>query len=466
MTGRDVTRHIIKPFIFKPKPSNTTRVSLMNLVHPFARIVSIMMFCATAVAEDWPSWMGAQRDNVWRESGILEKFPEGGPEILWRTPVAGGYSGPAVAGGRVYVTDYVTSDDVKVANFNRQTFTGTERVLCLDQVTGKVIWQHEYPVTYGISYPAGPRCTPIVNDGKVYTLGAEGDLYCFSEADGSIIWSKNFPTEYSTKTALWGYASHPLVDGDQLICIAGGEGSHVVSLDKNTGAERWRSLTSTEQGYSPPMIFEFGGVRQLIIFYPNALASIDPDSGKPFWSIDYQATNGSAIMTPLVAGDLIYAAGYSNKNLLARLTADPIGAEVIWQDEVKTAISPVNAQPFLRDGVLYGFDQSGYLYAAELETGKRLWQSTEVFDGGRPGGTATAFMVNQGDRTWMFTELGDLVIAKLSPEGYTEIDRAHVIEPSNVAFGRRVVWSAPAWADKTVFLRNDDECIAVKLSGN
>src|SRR5688500_3211063 len=111
-------------------------------------------------ADNWPHWMGPGHDNIWREEGVLERFPAGGPKILWRTPVAGGYAGPAVADGRVFLMDLVTSDNVKIDNFERKASTGAERVLCLDEATGEILWKHEYPVEYKISYPAGPRCTP------------------------------------------------------------------------------------------------------------------------------------------------------------------------------------------------------------------------------------------------------------------------------------------------------------------
>ncbi len=415
-------------------------------------------------ADDWPQWMGPERDNVWRETDLIEKFPNGGPRVLWRTPIAGGYAGPAVADGRVYLTDYMTSENVTVENFDRKTFSGTERVLCLDESTGRELWKHEYPVTYGISYPAGPRCTPNVSDGKVYTLGAEGHLFCFDCEQGSVIWSRNLPSEYQTKTALWGYAGHPLIDGDKLLCVVGGQGSHVVAFDKRTGGELWRALTSKDQGYSPPKIIQAAGVRQLILLYPQGISSIDPETGDEYWNLDYEATNGSVIMTPIHAENLLYAAGYSNKNLLIELASDQPSAKVLWRDEPRAAISPVNVQPFLDNGFLYGFDQSGTLLGVELRTGRRVWESNAPLSSKRPLRTGTAFIVKQDKRFWLFNELGELIIAKLTPEGYNEIDRAKVIEPTSVAFGRKVVWSAPAWANKKVFLRNDNECICVDLA--
>ena len=152
--------------------------------------------CVSVSADDWPQWMGPERDNVWRENGLIKQFPDGGPDVLWRTPVAGGYAGPAVANGRIFVTDYVTSDNVKVSNFDRKEFTGTERIICLQEATGKVLWTHEYPVKYSISYPAGPRCTPCIDMERVYTLGADGNLICFDVRSGDVIWSKDLKKEY------------------------------------------------------------------------------------------------------------------------------------------------------------------------------------------------------------------------------------------------------------------------------
>lgn len=417
-------------------------------------------------ADDWPQWMGPRRDNVWREEGILERFPADGPRVLWRTPVAGGYAGPAVAGGRVYVTDYVTRENVKVDNFDRQEFTGTERVLCLEEASGKLLWKHEYPVKYAISYPAGPRCTPNVQDGKVYTLGAEGNLFCFHAGTGEVVWAHDLPREYQTRAALWGYAAHPLIDGRQLLCLVGGEGSHIVAFDKDTGQELWRALTSKEQGYSPPTIIEAGGTRQLILLRPDAVTGVNPANGDVYWTVPYDASNGSIIMSPVRRGNLLYVGGYSDKNLLLELASDRPDAKVLWRDLSRKALSPVNVQPFLDGDTLYGFDQSGWLYGVELATGERLWQSAAPFgpDVRRAPATGTAFIVQQGDRYWMFNELGELLIVRLSPTGYEELDRAKVIEPSNLAFGRDVVWCPPAFANRRAYIRNDHELICVDLA--
>jgi len=422
----------------------------------------IFSFSVNAFSDDWPQWMGPQRDNVWRETGIIEKFPDGGPKVLWRTPIAGGYAGAAVAGGKVFITDYVTADNVKIDNFERKEFTGIERVLCLDEATGKELWKHEYPVKYTVSYPAGPRCTPNVEGNRVWTLGTEGDLFCFDVESGKIIWSVDLKKEYSTKTALWGYSAHPLIDGNQLLTLAGGAGSHIVSLDKNTGKELWRSNTAPEQGYSPPTIIKAGGVRQLILLKPDALSSVDPETGREYWSTKYEANNGSVIMSPAVIGDHLYVGGFSNRNLLVQLDQSKPAAKEVWRDR-NGMISPVNVQPFVIDDVLYGFDQKGVLRAIRLPEGKALWESSKVI-GKRPAGSETAFLVRHEDHFWMFNELGELLIAKLTPEGYEEIDRAKVIDQTNTAFGREVVWSMPAFANRHAYIRNDKEIICVDLA--
>ncbi|MBA4104673.1 MAG: pyrrolo-quinoline quinone [Pirellula sp.] len=424
---------------------------------------TLASLASPAVADQWPQWMGPKRDNIWREEGIIKEFPEGGPKILWRAPVAGGYAGPAVVDGSVYVMDYVTSDDVKIANFERKPSSGTERILCLDEATGKEKWKVEYPVAYDISYPAGPRCTPTVAGGKVYCLGAVGDLHCLDVTTGEILWKKNFLKDYNTKSALWGYSSHPLVDGDNLICVVGGEGTHAVAFDKNTGEQKWAALTAPEQGYSPPTIIEAGGVRQLLLLAPNAVTSVDPATGKEYWSVPYTATNGSIIMSPVVDGDLLYVGGYSNQSLLLKLAKDKPAAEIVWANKGQEAISPINVQPYTENGILYGFDQKGTLRAVELAAGKRLWETSEPVSE-RPANSGTAFIVRHGDIRWMFNDSGDLVIAKITPEGFEELDRAHVIEPTNDAFNRRVVWCAPAFANKRAYIRNDEECICIDLA--
>ncbi len=187
--------------------------------------------CANALADDWPQWQGPQRDGVWRETGLLSSFPAAGLKVLWRAAVAGGYSGPAVSGGHVYVPDFVPAPEThRPSNpFKRITQAGQERLQCLDQLSGKLLWTDVHDVAYGMSYSAGPRATPTVDGDRVYTLGGEGDLRCIDSNSGKLVWSRGLSDE-THPTPMWGFASAPLVDGDSLICVGGGS-------DPTRGAE-------------------------------------------------------------------------------------------------------------------------------------------------------------------------------------------------------------------------------------
>src|SRR5262245_15382272 len=153
-------------------------------------VVSLTLLAVSARSDDWPQWLGPQRDGVWRETGIVKKLPKDGLPVLWRKPVAQGYAGPAVANGRVFVTDWVRDKDAKppASAFARARLAGVERVHCLDEKTGEVVWTHKYDCPYGVSYPGGPRCTPLVSANRVYTLGTMGDLFCLDVEKGTVIW--------------------------------------------------------------------------------------------------------------------------------------------------------------------------------------------------------------------------------------------------------------------------------------
>jgi outer membrane protein assembly factor BamB len=264
----------------------------------------ITLAATLASAADWPQWMGPNRDDVWAETGVVERFPAGGLKFLWRKSVSGGFAGPAVAGGKVYVTDYVkAAGDAKPAPTKRNSLQGKERVLCLDARTGNELWKHEYDCDYKISYPAGPRCTPTVDHGKVFTLGAMGDLFCLDAAKGSVIWSNILPKTYNAPLPLWGYAGHPLVYKNLFICMASGENSAVVALDKNTGKEVWKALNTPEIGYSPPTLIEAGGVTQLLIFHGKSINSLNPGTGRLYWSEPLATAYAMAIMAPRKGGD-------------------------------------------------------------------------------------------------------------------------------------------------------------------
>ncbi len=420
-------------------------------------------------AADWPQWMGPNRDDDWTETGILEKFPESGLEFPWRKPINGGFAGPAVASGRVYVTDYLrSSGDDKPVPTRRNDLQGKERVLCLDAKTGDEIWKYEYDCNYTISYPAGPRCTPTVEGDRVYTLGAMGDLVCLDAETGSVIWSKNLPQTYNAPLPLWGYAGHPLVYKTLLICMAGGENSAVVALDKETGEDVWKALSTPEIGYSPPSLIEAGGVTQLLIFHGKSINSLNPETGSLYWSEPLATSFSMAIMAPRKAGDFLFAGGHNGRSLGLKLDPSKPAATKVWQGSRTTGLAPVSGTPFVEDGIAYGIDGNGIFRAMRVATGERLWGTSRPVngqDGERRGANEGAtFVTRNGNRFFIFGENGDLVIARLSPERYEEVSRTKLLDPVGVGLGRSVVWSHPAYADKCVFARNDQEIVCVSLA--
>ncbi|MER3415570.1 MAG: pyrrolo-quinoline quinone [Gemmataceae bacterium] len=436
-------------------------------------IVLATLAAGTVRGDDWPQWLGPQRDGVWREEGIVERFAAGGPKVLWRTALGGGYAGPAVAAGRVVVMDRQLPTGVKnPANpFDRGAVPGSERVVCLDAATGKVLWVHTYECPYRISYPAGPRTTPVIADGRVYTLGAMGHLLCLDLNTGRVIWARDFVKDYRVEVPLWGWSAHPLLDGDRLICLVGGEGSTVVAFDKNTGQERWRALSSREPGYCPPVIYTFGGKRQLIVWHPESVNALDPETGRVYWSYPFPAAGkpvraGLTIPMPRQSGELLFMTSFYNGPLLLRVGAD--GVREMWrgtsESEIRTdKLHAIMCTPFIKDGYIYGVCSYGQLRCLRLDTGERIWETFQA-TGGQRARWANAFLVAHRDRFFLFNEKGDLLIAQLTPEGYRELDRAHVLEPTNVAMGRDVVWSHPAYAYRCVFARNDREIVCAVLS--
>jgi outer membrane protein assembly factor BamB len=427
-------------------------------------------------ADDWPQWLGPQRDGIWREKGILEKFPASGPKILWRTPIGGGYAGPAIADGKVYVNDRVLGDGIKNPNnpFDKNPLKGQERLLCLDAASGKQLWEHTYDCTYRISYPAGPRTTPSVVDGKVYSIGAMGDLHCVNAADGSLVWKKNFVKDYEAKVPLWGFAGSPLVDGDKVICLVGGKDAVAVAFDRKTGAEVWKSLSleKGDPGYCPPMIFQLVGRRQLLIWTAEGVNGLDPETGKAIWSYDWPIQAGMSIPTPRQDGDRIFlTAFYAGSVLLEAIKEKPFIKEV-WklkgrseQPKDTKALHSVMPAPFLRDGFVYGVCSYGELRCLKLADGSRIWSDQRATGYTKPVRWANAFLIPNEDRFFLFNERGDLVIAHLTPKGYEEIDRGHVIDPTGpIGPDRKVVWVHPAFANKVMYVRNDREILAVDLA--
>lgn len=426
----------------------------------------------TVFADDWPQWLGPDRDGTWAETGIVDSFPEGGPEILWRAPAGHGYSSPAVVDGKIYLSDYLIEEG-EIANNpgGRNRLEGEERIRCLDAETGEHIWSHSWDQPYFLSYPGGPRSTPTVADGKVYVLGAEGRFVCLDAETGEVVWEQDWKEKFGIDSPIWGFSMHPLVVGDTLYALVGGEGSVAVAFDKDTGEIEWQALSASEPGYCPPTLIEHSGVEQLLIWHPQALSSLNPEDGSVYWSLPLKPNFGMSIMAPRKSGDLLFASGIGRVGALMRLDDEEPGAEFVWKATPREALFAANVTPMIVDGVIYGCDiDTSTMTAARLEDGERLWQTTlpvlgeENPERGGRHGTAFLTLHDESGLFYLFAETGDLIIAEMTPEAYTEIDRAKILEPTNEAFGRPVVWAAPAFAMRSAFLRNDKEIVRVNLA--
>ena len=409
----------------------------------------------TAVADDWPQWGGPQRDLVWRETEIVDQLPTS--DLLpraWSTPIGEGYGGPSVADGRVYVMDRLRDEQ-------------QERVLCLDAKTGDIIWHHDYEARYTISYPAGPRCTPVIDGDLVYVVGAVGHMFCLKTDDGSVVWQRNFVDDFSTRLPIWGMVASPLIDGNQVITLVGGkDNSLVVSFDKATGKELWRALQDPGVGYAPPVIFEFGGRRQLIMWHPEAVSSLDPETGETIWQVPYRVRAGLSIATPRKSGNRLFVASFYNGPRMIEVADDGASAEIVWSgksdSEINTdGIHPIMCTPWFDGKNIYSICSYGQLRCLDASNGDRLWETFEATGKGR---WWNAFIVPQGNRFFIHNEQGDLIIARLSPAGYEELSRAKLIEPTRPVMRRQTIWSHPAFAMKSVFARNDKEIIRVNLA--
>jgi outer membrane protein assembly factor BamB len=460
------------------------------MYHRISRLI-LAAFCLATfltpalLAVDWPQWLGPNRDGVWRETGLLAQFPKDGLKVRWRTPVSGGFSAPAISGGRVFLTDFTPKPDSHrpINPFQLITLPGVERVICLDQATGKILWTHSDDIDYSMSYSAGPRGAPAVDGDRVYTFGGEGNLLCLDCKSGKVIWARPH-SQSDSPTPRWGFAMNPLIDGDRLICIIGGnDPKHghgvVTAFNKLTGAVIWSALSAKEPGYSTPVIYSSGGVRQLIIWDPDAVNSLNPQTGEVYWSHPFgPARMGLCVMTPKFihdpqAGDVLYVATQYEGSLALKLGEKEPKATVLWQrkgrsDRNTDALHILLSPPVLREGHIYGIDCYGQLRCLDLKTGDRLWETSAAttYDAG-PQKWSSAFLIHLGDtgpRYLIANEHGDLILADLDPAGYREISRTHLIDPTNTDPGRPVVWSHPALADRCIFWRNDKEIVCASMA--
>jgi outer membrane protein assembly factor BamB len=291
------------------------------------------------------------------------------------------------------------------------------------------------------------------------------------------------------KPPLWGYASHPLVVGDSLIVPVGGKGSGVVAFNKATGEELWKSVTTFDICYAPLMMYEprdakgeKGAESQLIFWHADGVTSLNPESGKEYWTVKFpEERNASqtAIATPTLCGkdgNQLLISEFYKGSLLLEIGSNPPSVTEKWRQfktnpKLDEAMNSMMATPVVKDGHAYGVAFNGrgqgVLRCIDLATGAMTWNQDDWMSE-KPQLFATAFITPNEDKYFIFDDIGELIIGKLSPEGFEELDRAKLLEPTSVARGRDVVWSHPAYANGKMYVRNDKEiiCVDLKQSGD
>ena len=420
-------------------------------------IIFILFFISSTYckSQDWPDWRGVNRDGTWTETGVVDKFNSQSLVPVWSVPIGSGYSGATVSKGKVYITDLIKKP------------SQTEGVLCFDEKTGEKIWEFRYPCEYtGVGYPAGPRASVVINNDKAYSLGTMGNLFCFDARNGNVIWRKDLNKEYEIRMPIWGISATPLIVDDEIILqISGSNNACVISLDKETGKEKWRNLEDIA-AYSAPVIIKKNGTAVVVVWTENSLSGLNPKTGEIFWRIPWDVGSGMSISTPVLYNDHIFVSCFYSGSMLVKLNENYTSAQKVWQrcgesERNTDALHCVMNTPIIIDDYIYGVDSYGELRCLEFSTGNRIW---EDFTAVKKDRWANIHFIQNGNKTWMFNEHGELIISELSPKGFNEISRTKIIEPTKEQLPRGVTWSHPAFANKHVFVRNDNKLICNDLS--
>lgn len=361
---------------------------------------------------DWPQWRGPNRNGISAETGILSAFPSGGPKSVWTANIGTGFTTVAVSRGRVYT----------MGNYQEQDW-----VSCLNATTGKVIWVHKYP--QGAGDYSGPRATPTVAEGKVYTFSREGLAFCLDAATGKILWQKNIASETRAAAPRWGFAGSPLIFDNLLIFNVGGGG---VALDKNTGRVVWSSGTDIP-GYASPVAFTLGGKRGVAIFAKDSLKALDPASGRVQWSYPWQTSYDVNAADPIFSGDSVFiSSNYGKGGSVLRIAGGKPTS--VWENRnMKNHFNSC----VLVGGTLYGNDENT-LRALNYATGAERWNMRGMDKGG---------LIAADGKLIALTGRGELVIIRAVPTAFTELGRAKILDGQT--------WAHPVLANGLLYCRND-----------
>lgn len=426
-------------------------------------VIAVLILSNRTSADDWRQWRGDNRDGRWNETGIVQGFTTDSLKVLWSQEIDAGYCGPTVADGRVFVMDRQARPEQK------------ERVLCFDSATGEPLWTYAYDSVYvSVGYVAGPRASVSIDEDRAYALGTMGNMNCLNVEDGSVIWQRDLNQEYgfvaNSTMPIWGIAASPLVYQDLVILhIGGSDAACIVGLDKMTGEERWRALDDRAQ-YSSPIIIQQNGRDVLVCWTGDNVAGVDPTDGTIRWRYGFKPLRMPiGIATPIVKDNQIFLTSFYDGSLMLRFSPDSFEVEKVWSavgpnEKATEALQSLIGTPVWIADHIYGADSFGELGCIRASDGQRVWEDQSAVPLAR---WSTIHMVQNGDSIWMFNERGELILGSLSPAGFTETSRAKIIEPTQEQLRQRdgVCWSHPAFANRCVFVRNDERIVCISLAG-
>ena len=389
----------------------------------------------TLVAEDWPQFLGPNRDGVYAGPALADAWPEDGPARVWTKRVGQGFAGPVVADGRLIL-------------FHR--LRNVEVIEALDALTGRTQWSHEYVTSYrdDFGFDEGPRSVPVVADGRVYTFGAQGTLHALDLATGRVLWNEDTRRRFDVRKGFFGAAGSPLVQGGRVLANIGGREAGIVAFDAGTGDVLW-TATDDEASYSSPVGATFDGQRSGVFFTRNGLVAVDPATGSVRFQLRKRSRLGASVnaATPLIIDDLIFlSATYGTGAVTLRVNGNELTP--LWASD--DVMSNHYATSVYHDGYLYGYhgrqEYNPSFRAVELRTGTVRWSEDRFY-----AGTVTL----AGDRLLILRETGELILADASPDRFRPIARAQVLDPPVRAY--------PALANGYLYARNEDTLVCLDL---
>ncbi len=402
----------------------------------------------TAATEDWPQWRGPNRDGLSSEVGLLHAWPEGGPKVVWEVTVGRGLSSVAVAGGRVYTM--MQEDPPAAANAGNPPPQSFESVVCWEAATGKELWRFRYPNRFEERFGSGPRSTPAVADGLVYTVGPTGIFHCLRADTGAQVWRHDLLEEFAAERPQYGMSFSPLVDGDLVFALPGGSaGGAVAAFDRHDGRLVWKALDDPI-GYSSPILSKACGTPQLLVLTNTALVSLNPTDGRLLWRHPWQAPRGFNIATPLVLGDYVFlSSGYGKGCTLVEIHADPNGvlrASAVYEHNRmrNTFASSVCYQDHL-----YGIDKTD-LVCLNVRTGQVLWRQDGRNEIEKALSADCRRPVDRTGRTW-----SSVPLAEASPAGYHELSAFQI--------STNKCWTVPVLAGGRLFFRDEGRLVCLNM---